>query len=328
VVLAAACTAAEMARDSEMHEESQKHSSMGAEVPVAVPESSMALAGAAAVALDKKEKCALGPPPFRSKASLRRAAVSELPLLHEERSLESTFHLTLLLPMGPVGQEFMQCTCAGFAKAEGDAVVNASPQDRILVPYADRKNALVSLRQVGPVEALEHARTRSASAFSEDRPQALPETADEMSALSTALIYVVADSSEQQLGPICAVEASYAAVRRHRPCRWLVALHDPGEENLPAGAPEGSPGFLGEAILQELQSRRVGHLPCRSVVRRRLASHRAFLVHVVETLAGHFCKVTAPKETEAEAATITPSSSRPSTPRESTRGSSFAGAAS
>ncbi|CAE8585452.1 unnamed protein product [Polarella glacialis] len=245
----------------------------------------------------------------------RRSFGQSLPLLDEELALDSNFHVTFLLPLEPIGFEFTnELEAAGFTFVNGHvddrqgsdtASMPSAKSICLLVPYSDNKSALVTLRQVGPVEALQHARLRSQRAAragdsGESSPEsscddykALPETADEMSALSTALVYVVqprngrcADIAEQQLGPICAVEASYAALRGHQPCRFIAALHEPpGSES---GNP-AAPASPGEEVLRELQARRVGgHIPCVKVQRGDPHSYRALLVHVVESLASNF----------------------------------------
>merc|ERR1712190_711538 len=142
----------------------------------------------------------------KRKTFSRRAQIVELPLLHEERSLEATFHVTFILPIGPESQEFAAHIAAGFAQA--DFEVSPRPheaRDSVLVPYADHKTALVTLRHVGPVEAIEYARLRAQNQAG-CGPHSLPDTADEMSALSNALVYVVRrpapeNSYEPQLGP-------------------------------------------------------------------------------------------------------------------------------
>lgn len=290
----------------------------------------------------------------RQRKSLRRAPMSELPLLHEERALDSNFKVTMLLPLGPLGQEFSDCLRAGFLEAEDTGVYLGERQDRLLVPYADSRIALVTIHQLGPVKALEYARrVQPAMADLGGREatnplpsQELLEMPDEMSALSSALVYVVCrqravDSAEQQLGPICAVEASYAASLGHHPWRFVAAVHDGlgrgGKESF-AGC---SPGPFGEEVLRELQSRRVcGELPCRAVLRGDIGSHRALLIYIVDSLAAHFHRVTSPQKRSqgsdhggspctgfandvgkasgtclsAEATTATPGSSLPSSP--------------
>lgn len=268
----------------------------------------------------------------KRKTFSRRAQLTELPLLHEERSLETTFHVTFILPIGPESQEFAAHIASGFAQADNEASpLPQEARESVLVPYADHKTALVTLRHVGPVEAIEYARLRS-QLPSGSGQHALPDIADEMSALSNALVYVVrrpaaTDSYEPQLGPICAVEASYTqSAREHQPCRFLVALHDP---ECPEGGPRGavSSTALGEEVLRELQSRRIGQMPCSDVVRRSHSSYRAFMVHVVETLAAHFTQRT-PKHgpegpTFFEETTATPSSQESSPRASSAQGSSF-----
>lgn len=261
---------------------------------------------------------ALGPHAARRKPSTQRIPVSELPLLHEERSLESTFHVTFLLPHGPVGQEFMEHVRVGFAEAEGHLGCG------VLVPYADRKTALVSLRQ----SALRRPQTAL------DIPQVLLAAADEMSALSTALVYVIhrpllVDDADVQLGSICAIEASYTAAPGNHPRRFLAELCESDAVTGSCMAPvaaglANTPRFLSEEILHGLRSHNLGQLPCTHVIRGDPASHSKFLVQVVEALAAHFCQrpptdddFSCNAQILSEATTATPSSSISSSPRSS-----------
>lgn len=231
--------------------------------------------------------------PPRRKLSVRRRPSTDLPLLHEERILDSNLQVTFLLPIGPVGAQFAEGVRAGFMEADEDT----PPGRSILqVPYAGNKIALVTLWQIGPLEALEHARRRSQGSLCE-RENAPLDTSDEMSALSSALIYVVhrdeaIDCMEQQLGPICAVEASFGVMQSHQPRRFVVAVQDSQE------------GDFGETILKDLEARRVSSLQCMSVVRGDPESHRAVLVQVVETLAAHFQRVSSPAKRPSGAAHV------------------------
>lgn len=204
--------------------------------------------------------------------------MAELPKVHEESSLECTFHTTFLLPAGEVGDEFFEALYRSFA-------VEADGAERgfVLVPYdGDRKTAIVTLRRVGPSEALEHLRLRSMGGRCASRAESLPETCDEMAALSTALVYVThgpAHGLEQQLGPICASESSYRSSPGHQPCRFVAALQPSAQS--PGAAAGGDVG-------RELQACRVGPLPVLTVERGDLSSHRRLLVRVVEALAQHF----------------------------------------
>merc|ERR1712107_672724 len=206
----------------------------------------------------------------------------------------------------------------------------AGARESVLVPYADHKTALVTLRHVGPVEAIEYARLRSQ--LREGGGQhALPDTSDEMSALSNALVYVVrrpqdGDSYEQQLGPICAVEASYTqSVREYQPSRFLVALHDADSNEFVTRA-DKTPSLSVE-VLRELQARRISQMPSADVHRYSRASYRSLLIHIVETLAANFTQRT-PKHGLDEVrfvdeTTATPSSQESSPRHSSAQGSSF-----
>jgi hypothetical protein len=156
-----------------------------------------------------------------------------LPQVHEDRSTEFDFSITFLVPRGLEGEEFMDIVLAVFPEAHIDA---ASSCSTATVPYGGDKTAMVALHRLGPVEALEHVRRSSASSAISYKKKlcgeateddsgwpriGLPEAADE----SAALVYVVhafrsAEDAEQQLGPICSVEASYrVAARKHQPRR-------------------------------------------------------------------------------------------------------------
>lgn len=228
----------------------------------------------------------------RRPSSVRRSAVGELPRVYEESSLECTFHTTFLLPADEVGEEFFETLRRSFVEAEGHKAAANAERGFVLVPYdEDRKTAIVTLRRVGPFEALEQLRHRSLGGDGPGkglcRSEGLPETCDEMAALSTALIYVTHGQfgsgciAEHQLGPVCAAETSYRSSSSHQPCRFVAALHDP---------PASGPGVGCDDISRELQARRVGPLPVLAVERRDLASHRRLLVHIVESLAQHFAR--------------------------------------
>jgi len=160
-----------------------------------------------------------------------------------------------------------------------------------LVPYGGDKTAMVALHRLGPVEALEQARRCGpARAQSKD----LPETADEMAARSTAIVYVVhsfhsAEDAEQQLGPICSVEASYrVAAKKHQPRRFIAALHDADDTAASQAEEMGRSGPLGCEVLKKLQARAVAPLPCSAVTRGSLYRHERLVVQIVEALAAHF----------------------------------------
>lgn len=255
----------------------------------------------------------------------------QLPQVQEDRSTEFDFSITFIVPRGLEGEEFMEYIGAAFPEAHTDAT---SSLCFVLVPYGGDKTALLALQQLGPVEALEQARCcgprqpiadsrrargpqagasgpQASFASQDGQPEllteespriwkrlgrkGLPEPADEMSARSTAIAYVVrsfrsAEDAEQQLGPICSVEASYrVAAAKHRPRRFLVALHD-AEAGKAVERPVdfGRPGPLGRDVLKKLQSRAVAPLPCTAVSRGDLLGHQSLVVQIVEALAAHF----------------------------------------
>jgi len=197
--------------------------------------------------------------------------------VHEDRCTEFDFSITFLLPRGLEGEEFMDTVLAAFPEAPPNA---ESPCSFALVPYGGDKTALVALHRLDPVEALEQAR-RCAPPKSREE---VPEAADEMAARSTAFVYVVrafrsAEDAEQQLGPICSVEASYrGAAKRHQPRRFIVALQDDDDRS----------GPLGRDVLKKLQARAVAPLPCTAVTRGCPAGHEKLVVQIVEGLASHF----------------------------------------
>lgn len=249
--------------------------------------------------------------------------LARLPQVHEDRSTEFDFGITFIVPRGQEGEEFMAYIVAAFPEGRADA---SSPFCFVLVPYGGDKTALVALQQLGPVEALEQARRcgpkppncgrergpqgacGQASFASQDtqpelcsaespgiwKRKGLPETADEMSARSTAIAYMVhafrsAEDAEQQLGPICSVEASYRnAALRHRPRRFLIALHDqePGQVERPVDF--GRPGPLGRDVLKKLQHRGHRDLPCTAITRGDISGHQALVIQIVEALAAQF----------------------------------------
>jgi len=270
---------------------------------------------------------------MRRRLSCRRSLGCELPLLHEERSLDCNLHVSFLLPIGVQSEEFMDLVRAPFIGADEGAAPEKSDRDFLLVPYDDNKTALVKLHRVGPVEALEHARKRSHAAA--EQKEGLPEPVDKTAAVSTALVYVVhrpasAEGVELQLRPICAAEASYATLPGQRPSRFIAAIHDHQElEPLGAGGPGplAEPGPLGEEMLRELRLRGAGALPCFAVAKGNRVSHRFFLTHVVQALVASSDSSSVSSKSmcslaTTEADTATPSSSYPSSPHLSTRGSS------
>jgi len=228
--------------------------------------------------------------PLTRQLSTRRGSFAELPRLHEERPLDCTFDLTFVLPMGPVGHDFAIQVKKGFGGPESEAPMGATNlEDVLLVPYdADRRMALVTLRQIGPVDALALARQRSqlAPGFAST---ATSMREDELSVSSTAIVYVVTrapsvDQAEQQLRPICALEASYSASQAPAPSRFLAVLHD--EDMSPKATDR--PQLFGD-VLQELRRRRVeGQLASAVAFREDSESHRGLVVHIVEALAAQF----------------------------------------
>jgi hypothetical protein len=110
-----------------------------------------------------------------------------------------------------------------------------------------------------------------------------------MYARSTALAYVVhdvecMDGMERQLGPICSVEAFYAASSSDFwPNRSIVALQE-GHAAMNQDPRRGT-----AEILRQLQQRRVGELPCNAVMMGNRESHRSLLMHIVASLATNFC---------------------------------------
>jgi hypothetical protein len=242
--------------------------------------------------------------------------IPELPRLHEERSLECTFQVTFLVPFGPEGRNFMENIRAAFgeapsALAASHTVSANSDKSFVLVPYAGSRTALVLLQDIGPVRALEHVRLRSRCSSRDlaksgkAQPEALPEPTNEMCARSTALVYVVhaaqcMDGLERQLGPICSVEAFYAAAgSEFLPQRSIVALQEPESGSHVFEAPDplvpptarlrGQGSSDTEEIIRQLQHRRVPRLPCTNVRMRDRESHRNLLLHLVNSLASDFC---------------------------------------
>mmetsp|Transcript_28677 Transcript_28677/g.78847 ORF Transcript_28677/g.78847 Transcript_28677/m.78847 type:complete len:774 (-) Transcript_28677:144-2465(-) len=306
--------------------------------------------------------------------SLRRGTPlmgnGELPLLHEERSLDCTFHVTFLLPMGAWSTEFMETLKAAFSSDEPglatespeETVPDGKPQvsrDSVVVPYAGHKAALVTVQGVGPLEALNLARLNCHQQPPQRRPRppplvagfdhspceapvpsALPECVGELGAHSSALVYVVrrppsskgamqATLGEEQLGPICAVEASFAKSasnamdeqlddsgclgRAVPPRRFVAAV---------CGEEDQSNWLIADAALRELRARHVGPLPSTTVTQGDLGSHRSLMNRVVETLAAHFDRDSPSKRQSplsdvniADVATTTPTSSHLSSPR-------------
>jgi hypothetical protein len=228
-----------------------------------------------------------------------------LPQVHEDRSTEFDFSITFLLPQGSEGEEFMNTVLEVFPEVHMDTFSTCS---FVLVPYGGDKTAMVALHRLGPVEALEQARRcgpMKKTAQDESEPptnvgqtttwqrQGLPETADEMAARSTAIVYVVhsfhsAEDAEQQLGPICSVEASYrVANQRHQPRRFIVALQ--AEHSATCKAEDlGRSGLFGREVLKKLQARAVTPLPCTAVTAGYLPGHERLVVQIVEALAAHF----------------------------------------
>lgn len=221
-----------------------------------------------------------------SRASLGRQAA--LPQVHEDRSTEFDFSITFLLPQGIEGEEFMETVLLAFPEGHFDV---ASQCSFALVPYGGDKTAMVALHRLGPVEALEQAR-RYGPARAQSK--GLPETVDEMGAKSTAIVYVVhsfhsAEDAEQQLGPICSVEASYrVAAKKHQPRRFIAALHDADDAAACKEEEMGRSGPLGCEVLKKLQARAVAPLPCSAVTRGSLYRHERLVVQIVEALAAHF----------------------------------------
>jgi hypothetical protein len=301
---------------------------------------------------------------FCSKGSLR--AIPRIPLdlpsVQEERSLECTFQVTFLVPCGPEGRNFVENIRAAFREApstplngqSAGSCERSSDKSFVLVPYAGSRTALVLLQEIGPVQALEHVRLKSQSQSAGPSgstescfkvlpghgwsAEGLPEPTNEMYARSTALVYVVhaaqcMDGMERQLGPICSVEAFYAAAGNDfLPNRSLAALQEASSTHEAcASTPSvsarshGSSDSGTEEILRQLAHRRVGKLPCNTVVMGDRESHRSLLMHVVTSLAASFClsardgDIPEPKKVVdfAESATVTPvtSLSRTSSPK-------------
>jgi len=255
--------------------------------------------------------------PFRRRRPLvpRRPTVGELPLVDENRSLDYTFTVTFLLPVGDWTTAFIDatgacCTSSTWPEVQVDPVSGIA-QRAVMMPCTEHSNAMVTLRYVGPVEALDQARQRSREGLT--CFPSMPESPGE-----GALVYVVHEpdfppSMEELVGPICAMEASYGNPLVGRPYRMLAAVLGPGDSRRRW---EASPG---DSIIKELRSRCVAPLPSATVVLGDLGSHRSLLEHITDVLAS-----TAKHDCCAEDATATPSpmNSRDSTPP--TEGSSSA----
>lgn len=209
--------------------------------------------------------------------------------IHEERSLDCTLDVTFLVPYGQDGKDFMMDLHSAF-----DSELRTS-EECVLVPCGGSRTALVMLRSLGPCEAINHVKrwaqevnqpsTQKRISASQD----VLDAAEKTCVLPRALVYVVqrqhcVDGTEQQLGPICRLEASYAAARgEHQPCRFMAALHEPSEMFVEARDAE-VPGPVGAEFLRQLEQRGVQQMPCTAVIKGDMASHHALLVYIVETL--------------------------------------------
>lgn len=209
--------------------------------------------------------------------------------IHEERSLDCTLEVTFLVPAGDNGKDFMLDLHNAF-----DSSANTS-EDCVLVPCGGSRTALVMLRSLGPCEAIHHVKRWASEAKKPSCARHIApgkdrvEAADGTFALPRAVVYVVqrqhcVDGTEQQLGPICSLEASYAIAKvDHQPCRFMAALHERSEMFVRASEAE-VPGPVGAEFLRQLEQRGVQQLPCTAVIKGDMASHRALLVYIVETL--------------------------------------------
>jgi len=264
----------------------------------------LAKVDAAAIVRDSggDDSSSSGPSERRSNNGVERRAPARpwaLLQVQEERSTEFDFGITFLLPKGKVGADFIGTVLAAFPTTRP----NSASSLYTLVPYGGEKTALVALQQLGPVEALEQARRSTSfaghelSSLSTDKcrivqRKGLPDTADEIAALTAALVYVVhtfrsVEDTEQQLGPVCAVEAFYrAAAGKYKPQRYIAAVQEPSSSGTVVDL--NRPGPLGEEVLKKLQSRAVNRLPCAAVESRDLAGHRSLIVQIVEALAMPF----------------------------------------
>lgn len=243
----------------------------------------------------------------KSVGSLGRPSLAQV---SEDSATELDCSVTFLLPMGEEGEEFMSAVLSAFPQ------VNFSSSNAsicVTVPYGGGKTAMVSLQKLGPVEALQQVR-QCASIMSQTNDSDVSgpqgnglhlEPVGEVGAQSSALVYVVrpfnsAEDAEQQLGPICSVEALYrSADQRRQPRRFLAALYGGGEGNAcycstKDGICEGPaelniPGPFGKEVLRRLASRRVDPAPsCTAVRRNCIAEHEAFVKLIVQALASHF----------------------------------------
>jgi len=248
--------------------------------------------------------------------------VLELPSLEEERSLEGNFQISFLAPFGE-GADLLRSVRTTFGEDQ---------RDFVLVPYMGQRTALVSLQQLGPLEALNHVRRRSnnvgqmwlggASSLEASGCAALPEPTSEVDARSTALVYVVhatasPDEAERQLGPICATEAFYASANpKFRPYRFVMAMHEPRDLQAATATLDG--GSLGEQVRQQLRARKVtALLPCLSSTRGSAKSLSGFMTQIVSALAADFCQGSRKEVLDpTEALTLTPDTafSRTSSP--------------
>lgn len=264
----------------------------------------LAKVDAAAIVRDSggDDSSSSGPSERRSNNGVERRAPARpwaLLQVQEERSTEFDFGITFLLPKGKVGADFIGTVLAAFPTTRP----NSASSLYTLVPYGGDKTALVALQQLGPVEALEQARRSTSfaghelSSLSTDKcrivqRKGLPDTADEIAALTAALVYVVhtfrsVEDTEQQLGPVCAVEAFYrAAAGKYKPQRYIAAVQEPSSSGTVVDL--NRPGPFGEEVLKKLQSRAVNRLPCAPVESRDLAGHRSLIVQIVEALAMPF----------------------------------------
>lgn len=253
------------------------------------------------------------PPVATENEERQRPYGLELPQLHEERSLDCTFDITFLVPASEEGQSFATDTLAAFGEV--------SPSEKqLVVPFGGNRTALVNMRQLGPVQALDFVRSRAHSVQT-NFSDTLPEPSEKRSR-SSAVVYAVhatnsMDDAERLVGPVCSVEAYYVtAVSDHRPCRFLAVLQDEAEVDTAFGAP----GSFGDEVVRQLRSRGVGRLPCIAVTKGRLSSHRHFLTRIVNCMATNFCHSARKGDFRdlAEVGTVTPdtnfSRSRASSP--------------
>lgn len=238
-----------------------------------------------------KSHAALGTHAKLPKRRARSTLGLHTPLLQvpEHRSMEFMLGITFLVPHGNDPTELMNTLSLVFPMVKEEHYMPNLISPTALVPQGYHNMALVSFQTMGPVDALKKAQCHSKNNLQDAlNPTGLPETSDVFCSQSAAIVYVVRpfeseEEAEQQLGPICSIEACCRSMFTSlQPKRYVAVMHSSSEPY--SLLKQGVRDPVGDDILSRLRSRAVASMPCTAIAERDLKSHQALITQVVDDL--------------------------------------------